>query len=225
MASVMKISDTHSINNIIRHCAREVMNSSNVDIDTDQTEKNYSLAGKETAKEAYQAFKERLNEVFCYKRANTVKMGGWIITAPTDLAPERYREFFGKVNDFMTQRYGANNVIQSTVHMDEATPHLHFNFIPTVKCDAHEGFTEKLCAKEVISKTELRNFHPELQNYLNKNGLSDAHVHTGITKAQGGNRTVREMKADREREREIMPEWGSIKNWGKERTHEHTISR
>lgn len=75
--------------------------------------------------------------------------------------------------------------------------------------------------QEVISKAELRNFHPDLQNYLNKNGLADAHVHTGITKAQGGNRTVREMKA--ERSREVTREWGTTKNWGKDREHEYQV--
>ena len=149
-------------------------------------------------------------------------MCGWIVTAPADLAPERYQEFFKVTNDFLTQRYGADNVIQSTVHMDEATPHLHFNFVPTVKCDNLEGFSEKLCCKEVISKAELRNFHPDLQNYLNKNGLADAHVHTGITKAQGGNRTVKEMKA--ERSHEVTREWGNTKNWGKDREHEYQVS-
>lgn len=144
MASIIKISDVHSVNNILRHCAREVAESSNVDIDTERTSKNYRLAGHETAREAYRAFKERLSRIHCYNRANTVKMCGWIVTAPADLSPERYQEFFKVTNDFLTQRYGADNVIQSTVHMDEATPHLHFNFVPTVKCDNLEGFSEKL---------------------------------------------------------------------------------
>ena len=40
MASIIKISDVHSVNNILRHCAREVVESSNVDIDTERTDKN-----------------------------------------------------------------------------------------------------------------------------------------------------------------------------------------
>lgn len=222
MASVIKISDLHSINNICRHCAREVAESSNTDIDQSRTNNNYCLAGAETAKEAYHNLKERLKEIYCYNRANTVKMCGWIVTAPSDLAPERYQEFFQKTTDFLAERYGAKNVIQATVHLDESTPHLHFNFIPAIKCDNHPGFDEKLCCKDVISKKELRNFHPDLQNYLNNSGLTDAHINTGITKAQGGNRTVKEMKWDREQE--ASREWGNTSNWGKAHAHEHTIS-
>ena len=57
-----------------------------------------------------------------------------------------------------------------------------------------------MCANEVLDRRELRNFHPDLQKYLNANGLEDAHVMTGVTRAQGGNRTVAQLKAAREEE-------------------------
>ena len=60
----------------------------------------------------------------------------------------------------------------------------------------------KVCANDVLDRRELRNFHPDLQRYLNEHGLEDAHVMTGVTRAQGGNRTVAELKAEREQEYE-----------------------
>ncbi len=41
-------------------------------------------------------------------------------------------------------------------------------------------------------------FIPDLQRYLNEHGLEDARVMTGVTKRQGGNRTVAQLKAERE---------------------------
>ena len=58
----------------------------------------------------------------------------------------------------------------------------------------------KICANDILGRRELRNFHPDLQRYLNEHGLEDAHVMTGVTKRQGGNRTVAELKVEREQE-------------------------
>lgn len=44
-----------------------------------------------------------------------------------------------------------------------------------------------------MNKTELRNFHPALQKWLIDHDVQ-ANILTGITKAQGGNRTVQELK-------------------------------
>ena len=52
---------------------------------------------------------------------------------------------------------------------------------------------EVICASEVLTQSELRNFHPALEKYLNENGLN-IKILTGTTKAQGGNRTVSEME-------------------------------
>ena len=38
------------------------------------------------------------------------------------------------------------------------------------------------------------------ERYLDEHGLEGAHVMTGVTKRQGGNRTVAELKAEREQE-------------------------
>lgn len=55
---------------------------------------------------------------------------------------------------------------------------------------------EKLSAKSVINKKELITFHSDLQNYLDKKRIP-AKVNTGITKKQGGNMTVEQLKMQR----------------------------
>ena len=59
------------------------------------------------------------------------------------------------------------------------------------------GKNEKLCAKEVINRQDLQTFHQDLQSYIDKKKIP-AKVYTGITKAQGGNITVEELKRQRE---------------------------
>lgn len=58
------------------------------------------------------------------------------------------REFFQKAYDFLADRYGRENVISATVHMDEKTPHMHFNFVPVTE----DG---RLSAKDVLSRQRL----------------------------------------------------------------------
>ena len=81
--------------------------------------------------------------------------------------------------------------LQAIVHNDEGgQPHMHFLFIPATSDQKHGG--EKICANDVLNKTELRNFHPALQKWLIDHDVQ-ANILTGITKAQGGNRTVQEL--------------------------------
>lgn len=58
------------------------------------------------------------------------------------------RQFFEDAYKFLSDRYGAENVISATVHMDERTPHMHFNFVPVTR----DG---RLSAKDVLTKTQL----------------------------------------------------------------------
>lgn len=138
--------------------------------------------------------------VHILNRDDVKVMVGWIVTAPQDLDPARYDDFFCASYDFLENRYGKENVVQAIVHDDEGgQPHLHFCFIPVEEDPKHEqGY--KICANDVLDRRELRNFHPDLQRYLDEHGLEDAHVMTGVTKRQGGNRTVAQLKVEREQE-------------------------
>ena len=188
-----------AVRNILRHNRREIEHSSNHDIDPKRLERDYILSPDRGMTE-YDYFLQRKSELYCYKRDDVKVMAGWVVTAPQDLDPERYDDFFCATYDFLANRYGEENVVQAIVHDDEGgQPHLHFCFIPVVKDKKHdEGY--KVCANEVLDRRELRNFHPDLQKYLNANGLEDAHVMTGVTKRQGGNRTVAQLKAERKQE-------------------------
>ena len=200
MASVAKFS-AGAVRNQLRHNLREIEHSSNADIAPERRGRDYILSPDREMSE-YDYFLQRKNELYCYGREDVKVMAGWIVTAPRDLAEERQNEFFRVAYDFLENRYGEENVVLAVVHDDEGgQAHLHFDFIPVSVDEKHaQGY--KICANDVLNRKELRNFHGDLQRYLDAHGLADAHVTSGITRAQGGNRTVAELKAEREVERE-----------------------
>ena len=198
MACAMKFS-AGAVRNQLRHNRRTIEHSSNRDIDPERLEHDYVLS-PDRGMTGYDYFLQRKSELYCYNRDDVKVMVGWIVTAPQDLDPARYDDFFCASYDFLENRYGKENVVQAIVHDDEGgQPHLHFCFIPVEEDPKHEqGY--KICANDVLDRRELRNFHPDLQRYLDEHGLEDAHVMTGVTKRQGGNRTVAQLKVEREQE-------------------------
>lgn len=67
------------------------------------------------------------------------------------------------------------------------------------ECKRGDVKKEKLSSREVINKKDLITFHSDLEEYLNKKKIP-AKIISGITKKNGGNKTVEELKAQ---EREI----------------------
>lgn len=192
MASVDKYAMSAVVNQL-RHNERTTQNPSNADIDVSRTDLNYMLS-PDRGMTSYDYFKQRKAELYCYNRSDVKVMAGWIVTAPKDLPLKEHAAFFRESYNFMSERYREENVVSAAVHMDESgQPHLHFYFIPAVPDRKHGG--EKICANDILNKRELRNFHPDLQRYLNKKGI-DAKVLNGAT--AGGNRTVKELKMERE---------------------------
>ena len=59
--------------------------------------------------------------------------------------PAQIHSFFRDSYAFLCERYGLENIISSTVHLDEAVPHMHVNFVP-VTADG------RLSAKSILTK-------------------------------------------------------------------------
>jgi len=191
MANVEKIDMKH-IFGLIRHNERLVQNPTNADIDKSKLNDNYFLS-PDRGITSYDYFLKRKSECYLYGRDDVKVAFSWIVSLPQDVIKGHEDLFFYNVYDFLCERYGEENVISCTVHKDETTPHLHFLALPIVNDPKRGG--EKFCMKDVLTRRELRNFHPDLQRYLKNNGVSGT-VMSGITKRQGGNRTVAELKAN-----------------------------
>lgn len=91
-----------------------------------------------------------------------------------NLSEDKQITFFQDSYNFLSERYGQDNVISATVHLDERTPHMHFNFVPITD----DG---RLSAKSVLTRQALIAQQTDFYNFVGKNyGLE-----RGI---QGGNK-------------------------------------
>ena len=211
MASVKKFTESAVVNQL-RHIERTIAHPENMDIEKDRTVQNYSLLPQRGIS-SYEYYRQRKSELSCYNRADVKVMAGWIVTAPKDLPMSEMEKFFNVTYEFLAERYGEKNCVQAVVHNDEGgQPHIHFLFIPAAADKKHGG--EKICANDVLNKAELRNFHSALQKYLLDHGVQ-ANILTGITKAQGGNRTVRELKQENTKNRWHSREYDKTEERGR----------
>lgn len=133
---------------------------------------------------------KRMSQIKVLKRANVNVMCDWVVTAPEDLTEEELPLFFDECYKFLNARYGKENVISAPVHMDETSPHLHYNFVPVVK-DKKNGIP-KLSAKECITRKDLNTFHQDLTKHMTAVFRRDIGILNGAT--VGGNKTIKQLK-------------------------------
>ena len=164
--------------------------SSTSNIDESRTHLNYNLAEKDQPLSCLDCLHKRMSEIKVLKRANVNVMCDWVITAPESLTPEELPLFFDECYKFLNARYGKENVISSPVHMDETSPHIHYNFVPVVT-DKKKGIP-KLSAKECITRKNLNTFHPDLTKHMTAVFGRDIGILNGAT--VGGNKTIKQLK-------------------------------
>ncbi len=161
-------------------------------IDKDRTHLNYNLAEHQQMKQL-DFIHKRLSEVKLQNRKDVNVLCDWAVTIPKDFLekyPEREREFFETTYNFLENKYGKENVVSAYVHRDETTPHLHFAFIPVVPDKKKGGY--KVSAKEAITRTDLKSFHPQLSDYLQQTMGVQVNVLNEATKE--GNKSIEELK-------------------------------
>ena len=76
------------------------------------------------------------------------------------ISPETQKQFFDDCTEFFAERYGKENVVSAVVHLDESTPHLHFNLMPVTG--------GRLCAKELFDRSALRELQTDFYEVVGK---------------------------------------------------------
>ncbi|MBE6141006.1 MAG: hypothetical protein E7172_05725 [Firmicutes bacterium] len=132
----------------------------------------------------------------------------------------RYENIYGKEYSNIDN----NNIVSSYVHFDEGiknennesnksfnSAHMHFCFIPVInkmvtEFDSEKGElisknTKKVCAKELITRVELKSIHNDMQRFINENLDFDAKILNGGT--IGKNLSVNDLKRKTELEKQI----------------------
>lgn len=136
----------------------------NPQIDKSRTRLNYHTLPYE---KKYLAFiDERIKELAPKRKIkdDAVLITSFILGSDKEffdgITPETQRQFFDDCTEFFSERYGKENVVSAVVHLDESTPHLHFNLIPVTG--------GKLCAKELFDRTALRELQTDFYEIVGK---------------------------------------------------------
>lgn len=202
MANVQKFSSGAS-GHIGLHLERglnengEIVKYGNQEIDIELSHLNYNLAPDHGLTHP-EFIKKRTSEVKCLKRKDVKVMVNWVVTLPKGLnfSEQQQQEFFQESYNFLKERYckaevgGDKNIISSYVHLDENQPHMHFSFIPITK-DKKKGHL-KVSAKEVVTRIDLKSFHKDLSEHLERHFGRDIGILNESTKE--GNLNIAELK-------------------------------
>ncbi len=219
MANMMKFTKMAAMA-VIAHQERTCLTHSNENIDPEMTKYNYSvwpydpdLVGE---KHGWKRLTKRLSEVKHLNRKDVNVLVEWVIHLGPDVPPgyDNEADFFRACMRYCEREYGAENICYGIVHVDEENPHLTVGFVPVVKkplklrknasattraeyeaaVAAGKTSIEVLDADSVITRKHLQDWHGGLTQYLIQELGYDPAVHTGITKAMGGNLTVKQLK-------------------------------
>lgn len=156
----------------LKHDLRQSSNYKNKDIDLSKTKFNYHYGDWNV----FEKFQKRLDEIYIYgrngKNKDSINYLISVVVQYPDDCPIDEQTFFTYFVNIMCRRYGKENLISAVVHKDEGgkenkgKAHLHYKFIPVIKLDEpnKKGYTEKLCAKEVINREMLQSFHQDIEN-------------------------------------------------------------
>ena len=154
---MMKIK-SGAVGGIQSHNNREHEPKTNPDVDMSRSEDNYDLISCDNYKRSIKEKLSNLVESSRTVRKDAVVVCNFIVTSDNEtmnaLGADRQREFFQDSVKWFSDRYGADRVLNATVHMDEATPHLHIGVMPITQ----DG---RLSAKAIFTKTEMKAIQTE----------------------------------------------------------------
>lgn len=154
---MMKIK-SGAVGGIQSHNNREHEPKTNPDVDMSRSEDNYDLIPCDNYKRSIKEKMSNLVESSRAVRKDAVVVCNFIVTSDNEtmdaLGADRQRDFFQDSVKWFSDRYGADRVLNATVHMDETTPHLHIGVMPITQ----DG---RLSAKAIFTKTEMKAIQTE----------------------------------------------------------------
>lgn len=147
-----------AVGGIQSHNNREHLPRTNPDVDPLRSWRNYDIIPCDNYK---RAIKENLSNLVKSNRAvrkDAVVLCNFVVTSDHEtmeaMEPEHQRELFKDSVKWFCDRYGADRVINATVHEDETTSHLHVGIMPITK-------NGRLSAKAIFTKTEMKAIQTE----------------------------------------------------------------
>ena len=119
--------------------------ASNPDIDTSRTHLNTHLV---FPPQHYRAEAERqIREANCRVRSDSIRLVEVLFSVSTGYfdgkSPEDICAYYQRSLDFLYSQQDPSTILSATIHMDEATPHMHVVFVPLTP-------DHRLSAKEIL---------------------------------------------------------------------------
>lgn len=153
------------------HNQRERESNTNPDIGYEKSYLNYDLHNEYLIN-----FNNKVDEIIKTNiktdkkiRKDAVRLCDIVITSDPKffdgLTDEESKKFFKESYEFLTDRYGKGNIVYSTVHLDETTPHMHFGLVPITE----DG---RLSAKDIFNRQELRQLQTDYHKFISKKGFN-----------------------------------------------------
>lgn len=240
---VQKITAPKDIAGIQIHNRRERTHSNtNPDIDHDKSKDNYAMTVKSnqhglqittmrsnpSGKPYNELIDERIKQGYKGKKAvrkDAVRLCEVLFTASGDFFdqhPEQTKAFFTACVAFAANRFGAENIIAATVHMDEETPHMHLDFVPLTS----DG---RLSAKSVLGgRKDMQQLQDEFYEQVGKQFGLERGSRADLDSPDEGERprkhlTTRELKA--ETAAQIAEQERKIDEYDKEIEHLESLIR
>lgn len=200
-----------AVRGIQSHDRRERTPRSNPDVDEGRSGDNYALIDCDNYSQYIKDRLAQLPQPSKKIRSDAVMMMQCIITSDSaffeNMPLEEQKKFFTESLQFISERYGKENIMSAIVHMDEKTPHMHINFIPIYN-------NEKLCAKAIFKPAEYTNLQTAYyKNVAYKYGLERGggkkkrrHEDTNTYKYKTGYDRLKEQYLEMEKKCQVIDE-------------------
>jgi len=132
---VSKVKGKTNTTGIQKHVQRENKNYENADVDLTKSYMNYDLINSNSI-DFNQKIDEKIEQNYNGKRKSEkmrLNMSMELLLLIINFfrkSDKDIKRFFEDSKAFLCEEYGEDNLLYATVHLDEATPHMHFGVVP-----------------------------------------------------------------------------------------------
>lgn len=178
---------------VLKEYFRELKSYKN-DVDLTRTKNNYHYnRNVKSSDDCMRLIQKRVGDIMQGRdiQTQTNIMSTWIVSLPENLPEDKQIDFFTFVYNFFRDRYGADNVIDGMVHVDETTAHMHTFFVP--EAVSRKTGNKTVSSASLLTRAELHNCQADLEKACCEHfGIKNL-ILNGKTKGDGV--SLEELKA------------------------------
>lgn len=188
------------VKGIQSHNNRERRPRTNPDIDTSRSAENYDLVQSSNYSKTIKSNIEKFATETKTVRKDAVVYCSFIVTSDEQtmksMTLDKQKAFFEDSVRWFARRYGAENIVNATVHMDETTPHMHIGITPIAN--------QRLSAKAIFDKKELTSIQTDFAKEVGeqyglergKEGSERTHLSETRFKLQTAEKSLEKAKTE-----------------------------